>query len=802
MTDALLSVRNLTTHFHTDDGTVRAVDGVDFDVRRGETVCVVGESGSGKTVTAESVARLVSEPPGEIVDGEIRFDGRSVLDMTERELESLRGGRIGYVFQNPRSALNPVYTVGWQIREAIQLHEDASDAEARARAVDLLERVGIPDAATRVDDYPHEFSGGMTQRVAIAMALAAKPDLLVADEPTTALDATTQMQILRLLADVQEEFGTGILLITHDLGVVAEVADRVLVMYAGKVMERGDVYETFERPSHPYTRALLDCLPGRGAETTAIGGSLPAPTERTEGCRFHPRCPHAAEECREGDQPPMHPVDGDHGVSCVHFAPGADPSIVLGEGDERSAGGTGPGGTGPGGSDADGTDGIGSDAGGDYGSRTPLLDVRNLEKHYPVTEGVLKREVGRVRAVDGISFTVDRGETVGLVGESGCGKSTVATTLLRLEEPTGGRVLFEGRDVDEFDDRELKRFRREAQMIFQDPASSLDPRMSVGESVGEPLRVHGVRDGERRRRIAIDLLERVGLSAADVDRYPHEFSEGQKQRIGLARALVLNPSLLVADEPVSALDVSVQAEILSLTKSLQREFGLGVLFISHDLSVIREVCDRVAVMYLGRIVELADADDLFSNPRHPYTRALLSSIPARDPTKRGRAVELSGDVPNPSNPPAGCRFHTRCPEVIPPEGYDFERSEWRAVMDLRVRLERAGVDAESVRRVAAADRGVHPDSVSDGAVRREIRREFGVPETLGDDRAERALSEALEALVSGDGSAARERMREAFETPCGADAPDLRRAAEGHRAACHLVDEAADRRGSTPRSVD
>ncbi|WP_363465580.1 ABC transporter ATP-binding protein [Halogeometricum borinquense] len=346
MSEPLLSIRNLKTHFHTDEGTVHAVDGVSLDVDRGETVCVVGESGSGKTVTAESITRLIPEPPGEIVGGEVRFDGDDVLSMSEAELEDLRGGRIGHIFQNPQGALNPVYTIGWQIREAIQLHDDVSDEEAHERTIDLLDRVGIPDATSRIDDYPHEFSGGMKQRVVIAMALASNPDLLIADEPTTALDVTIQMQILRLLNQVQDEFNTGIVMITHDLGVVAEVADRVVVMYAGKVMEQGDVYEIFENPSHPYTRALLECLPGRGERMEAIGGSLPSTTSPPSGCRFNPRCPYAVADCKKGKQPPMHSTgNGDHTVSCVHYEPGADPSVVLGEdssdavGDARADGG-------------------------------------------------------------------------------------------------------------------------------------------------------------------------------------------------------------------------------------------------------------------------------------------------------------------------------------------------------------------------------------------------------------------------------------------------------------------------------
>ncbi|SFR46396.1 ABC transporter ATP-binding protein [Halogeometricum limi] len=435
-------------------------------------------------------------------------------------------------------------------------------------------------------------------------------------------------------------------------------------------------------------------------------------------------------------------------------------------------------------------------------SDAPLLEVRNLKKHYPITEGVLKRQVGNVRAVDGISFAVERGETVGLVGESGCGKSTAATSLLRLEEPTDGEVLFEGRDITEYDKKELKRFRREAQMIFQDPTSSFDPRMSVGESVAEPLTVHGMRDRERRRRIVKDLLERVGLSADDIDRYPHEFSGGQKQRIGLARALVLNPKLIVADEPVSALDVSIQAEILSLMKDVQTEFGLGMLFISHDLSVVREICDRVAVMYLGEIVEFAATDELFENPQHPYTRALLSSIPQPDPTKRGSAVELSGDVPSPSNPPSGCRFHTRCPEVIPPEGYDFEQKTWRSVMDLRVRLGRDGVNAEAVREFVASESGQEPESVPADRVRAEIRREFDIPEELSDPRAEEVLSTALRHLANDEQAEGRELLAEEFETVCESSAPELRRTPAGHVASCHLVSEAESNAVSTPSTGD
>jgi peptide/nickel transport system ATP-binding protein len=403
----------------------------------------------------------------------------------------------------------------------------------------------------------------------------------------------------------------------------------------------------------------------------------------------------------------------------------------------------------------------------------PLLEVAGLEKHYPVTEGVLRREVGRVRAVDGIDFTLSAGETLGLVGESGCGKSTAATSLLRIEEPTGGRVVFDGRDVTAFDDAELKRFHRRTGMVFQDPDSSFDPRMSVGESVAEPLRVNGLRDRARRRRIVGDLLERVGLAADDYDRYPHEFSGGQKQRIALARALVVNPDLVVADEPVSALDVSVQADILSLVEGLQREFDLAVLFISHDMGVVREVCDRIAVMYLGEIVETAPADELFADPNHPYTRALLASVPSLDPRERGGGPVLSGDVPDPATPPTGCRFHTRCPEVIPPDGLDLDRATWRAVLDLRVRVTDRGVDLDAVReRVVGPD--ADPSAADPAAVARELRREFDVPAELPDTDAERALDAALDSLVAGDREAAVETLADAFPTVCRRDPPGYR----------------------------
>jgi peptide/nickel transport system ATP-binding protein len=440
----------------------------------------------------------------------------------------------------------------------------------------------------------------------------------------------------------------------------------------------------------------------------------------------------------------------------------------------------------------------------DRASEEPLLSVRGLTKHYPVTRGVLRREVGRVRAVDGVDFDLRAGETLGLVGESGCGKSTAATSLLRVEEPTAGEIRFDGDDVTTFDRAALKAFRRRAQMVFQDPTSSFDPRMRIGESVAEPLQIHGMRDRERRRRIVENLLGRVGLAAEDYDRYPHEFSGGQKQRIGLARALVLNPDLVVADEPVSALDVSVQAAILRLIDELQAEFGLAILLISHDMGVVREICDRVAVMYLGEIVEIGPTRALFENPQHPYTRALMSSIPSADPRERGQAVELTGTVPSPADPPAGCRFHTRCPEIIPPEAYDLGRDEWRGVMDLRHRLQTDDLDLESVREYLASASADASEATAtsaatpptgetadptDDALERGLRRAFDLPESLSDGEAEAVLADALGAVVDGDRAAATERLREAFPTICEREHPDLGPTDEGHPAACHLHDD-------------
>ncbi|ADD06056.2 ABC-type transport system ATP-binding protein (probable substrate dipeptide/oligopeptide) [Natrialba magadii ATCC 43099] len=420
----------------------------------------------------------------------------------------------------------------------------------------------------------------------------------------------------------------------------------------------------------------------------------------------------------------------------------------------------------------------------------PLLSVRNLKKHYPITEGILSKEVGRVRAVDGIDFDVYPGETVGIVGESGCGKSTAASSLIRLEEPTDGSVLFDGEDITEYDREEMKAFRRRVQMIFQDPESSFDPRMSIGDAIAEPLTVQGLTDTARRREIIADLLERVGLSASDADRYPHELSGGQKQRVGLARALSMNPDMIIADEPVSALDVSIQSEILALMNDLQEKFGLSILIISHNLAVIRQICDRVAVMYLGEIVELGRTDEVFANPQHPYTRALLASIPTADPTDRGMGVELTGDVPSPSNPPSGCRFHTRCPEVIQPEGYEFEQSVWRRVMDLRQKLDSGSIDVEAIRDMILTETDSYETTaeIPTAKTRVRVREEFDIPKPLSDPQAESVLEEAIEEIVTGNDEAAREYLAAEFATPCETQSPVLEDTESGQTASCLRIE--------------
>jgi peptide/nickel transport system ATP-binding protein len=629
----VLEVTDLTVTF----GGVPAVRGVSYSVRAGEVLGIVGESGSGKSVTSAAVMGLL--PATARVTGSVRLHGRELIGAPERELTAFRGKTISMVFQDPLSALTPVYRVGDQIAEAVRVHQRVSRETALVKAIELLELVGIPRPAERALAFPHEFSGGMRQRVVIAMAIANDPDVIICDEPTTALDVTIQAQVLEVLKRAQRKTGAAIIMITHDLGVVAGFADRVLVMYAGRAVEVGDVDDIYYRPRMPYTVGLLGSIPrvdrdGR-RPLTPIGGSPPSPAALPPGCPFAPRCPMRVDACDERE-PPLFEVVAGHRAACIRWGevhpPGPEELEATRRPQPR-----------------------------ERGERT-VLEVRGLVKDYPLLKGaVFKRRVGTVHAVAGIDFDLREGETLGLVGESGSGKTTALTQLLELVPPQAGRIVVLGHDTARLGRRERAAIRRDMQVVFQDPMASLDPRMTVHDILAEPLRAHGrSRPG---RRVA-ELLSLVGLDTAHAARYPQDFSGGQRQRIAIARALALEPKLLVLDEPVSALDVSIQAGVISLLDALRARLGLSYLFVAHDLAVVRYIADRVAVMYLGRIAEIGQVDAVYDAPMHPYTQALLSAIPLPDPKRERsrRRILLEGDLPSPANPPTGCRFRTRCPK--------------------------------------------------------------------------------------------------------------------------------------------
>ena len=658
----LLEVSGLRTHFFTEDGVVKAVDGVDFHINQGEILGLVGESGCGKSVTVLSVMRLIGVP-GRIVSGEMIFENRDLLKLSEKEIQDIRGNQISMIFQQPQSSLNPVYSIGDQLTEVFQIHTNMNKKEAWERAVELLGVVDIPDADQKANAYPHELSGGQAQRVMIAMALALRPKLLIADEPTTALDVTIQAQILDLVRDLRNQMGTAVILITHDLGVVAEIADRVAVMYAGQIVEGSSVSNLFEQPLHPYTQGLIDSIPVLSEQKErldVIEGTVPDLIDLPSGCRFAPRCrpreEHELTICLE-KIPENKLVQSDHTVRCwlyqdrdEHKAPlrvalpsldmaRIDTSIKIEQENYPTKEKT-------------------------NGSSKDLVRVQNLVKYFPVRAGILQRVVDWVKAVDGVNFSIREGETLGLVGESGCGKSTVGSTILRLLEPTEGYVEFDGTDIFGINKRDIKAIRKDMQIIFQDPYSSLNPRKPVGDSIMAGLNIHKIGTKQERYEILRETLHKVGMDEYHAHRYPHEFSGGQRQRIGIARAIAMHPKFIVCDEPVSALDVSIQSQVLNLLQDLQEEFGLTYLFIAHNLSVVEHFSDRVAVMYLGKIVEIAPRSVMFSDPLHPYTKALMSAIPIPKPNLERERIILEGEVPSPLNPPPGCHFHPRCPVAI------------------------------------------------------------------------------------------------------------------------------------------
>ncbi|MDE3719883.1 ABC transporter ATP-binding protein [Nocardiopsis sp. N85] len=674
----VLEVTDLTVTFRGLNGNpdVHAVRGVGYSVRRGEVLGIVGESGSGKSVSSMAAMGLL--PDHAVITGSVKLHGEEILGLDDRAMAARRGKVISMVFQDPLSGLTPVYTVGDQLAEAVLVHNPRLPKEqARKRAVHLLDLVGIPNPEGRYRSFPHEFSGGMRQRVMIAMAMANDPDVIICDEPTTALDVTIQAQILDLLRTAREETGAAIVMITHDLGVVAGFVDRVLVMYAGRPVEMGGVDEIYYGSRMPYTMGLLGAVPRMDLERQGalvpIKGTPPSLSDLPPGCPFAPRCPIVRPECSLAE-PDLLPVGGQPSAETIEE--------VHGHTDDTSATGVRD----------TGVQRVACIRSGEIADRgwtaqdiypvpdipeVPVADVRRedraemlrvegLTKHHPLTKGaVFKRRVGTVYAVDGIDFDIREGETLALVGESGCGKSTTLMEIMGLERPQAGSITVMGHDTASLGKTDRFALRRDMQIVFQDPMSSLDPRMPVFDIIAEPLRTHRFSQADTTRRV-YELIELVGLNPEHATRFPSEFSGGQRQRIGIARALALEPKLLVLDEPVSALDVSIQAGVVNLLEELQARLGLSYLFVAHDLSVVRHIADRVAVMYLGRIVEIGDTESVYTKPAHPYTQALLSAIPIPDPEReRARThIVLDGDLPSPANPPSGCRFRTRCQKFI------------------------------------------------------------------------------------------------------------------------------------------
>ncbi|WP_457947102.1 dipeptide ABC transporter ATP-binding protein [Pseudarthrobacter sp. alpha12b] len=654
--DAVLSVRDLNVRFNSENGVVHAVRGVDFDLMPGKTLGIVGESGSGKSVTSLAIMGLL--PPTAQVSGSVRLKGRELLGLSDKAMCEYRGNELAMVFQDPLSSLTPVFTVGTQIIEALTIHNPTMSRTAKeARAVELLAMVGIPSPKDRLRAFPHEFSGGMRQRVMIAIAIANNPRVLIADEPTTALDVTIQAQVLEVLHTAQEETGAAVVMITHDLGVVAGMADDIMVMYAGKPVETGAVDDIYYNPRMPYTMGLLGAVPrvdvAEKSSLVPIEGMPPNLLHTPTGCSFAPRCPLVSDACLDGE-PALALVAG----AALHRAACIKSEALGGSVDVHDVFAAPP-------VPVSRFDAI------PRGERSTVLQLKDVRKHFPLTKGALiKRTIGTVKAVDGLSFDIREGECFSIVGESGSGKTTTLLEIMEFHPDQDGEVVIGGLSNKQAADAKTKgKMRRELQMVFQDPTGALDPRFTVYEVLAEPLQNAGMDRAAIRKRI-MELMKLVGLQPDHVNRFPNQFSGGQRQRIGIARALAVNPKLVVLDEPVSALDVSVQAGVINLLDHLRAELGLSYLLVAHDLSVVRHISNRVAVMYLGKIVEIGAVDRVFGNPRHPYTRALLSAIPVPDPQleRTRERIILQGDLPSPLQAPKGCNFATRCPvfAALPP----------------------------------------------------------------------------------------------------------------------------------------
>jgi len=690
----LLEIHNLQTILHTGTAPVRAVDGLSLGVNAGETFALLGESGCGKSMTALSIMRLLPQS-GEIVAGSVNLAGEELLALPEAKMRDVRGKRVGMIFQEPMLSLNPVLTVAQQILEVLARHFNLRGDAADQKALALLEQVGIPDARRRLHEYPFQLSGGMRQRVMIAIALACEPELLIADEPTTALDVTIQAQVLDLMRALQQKNGMAILLITHDLGVVSEMADQVAVMYAGEIVETATRAQFFKQPAHPYSQKLFASLPNKAKRDqglAVIGGSVPPLSQTFVGCRFAARCDAVMEVCRSA-APGWSDVAGAGKVRC-HLWNGsvgrksAAPSAGS-DGNKQgdalpfplSLSAPPPSLRSPreGGGDMT-TELSGSSTSSSilhppsleehinpHGQAQCLpLQVTDLKIYFPIRKGLFKHTVGQVKAVDGVSLNIPQGKTLALVGESGCGKTTVGKGILQLIPVTAGSVRFNGSELVGLGRQPMREKRADLQIIFQDPYASLNPRMRITDILEEGINALGGRvEGGDSGDVIAALLQQVGLPPEARFRYPHEFSGGQRQRVAIARALAVNPKLLICDEPTSALDVSVQAQILNLLKNLQDTLGLSYLFITHNISVVEYLAHEVAVMYLGRIVERGSVEEVLDNPKHPYTQALLSAVPVIDASKKQAVIRLQGDMPSPANPPSGCHFHPRCPQAMP-----------------------------------------------------------------------------------------------------------------------------------------
>jgi peptide/nickel transport system ATP-binding protein len=655
--DLLLEIRDLHVIIQAADGPREAVRGVSLQVAPGDVLGIVGESGCGKTLTVSAIAGLL--PSGvRVASGDVWYKGENLRAVSRHRLSQIRGREIAMIFQDSLTSLNPVLRIGPQVEEPLLLHHMASRRAARATAGEGLRSVGIPDAEGAMRRYPHEFSGGMRQRAMIATALIAAPSLVIADEPTTALDVTVQAQILDICRQMNRERNVALIVISHDLGVMSELSRTLAVMYAGRVVEYGPTQQLLSSPQHPYTRALLASMPSgataRGQELPAIPGEPPSPEALPVGCPFHPRCSMALDRCR-GEEPALLQVQGGSSSACWVSQEHSLPPLPVAARATAIARGV---------------------VQREEQPSEPVLQVRNLVKHFRIPSGVPFRAGQEVHALDGVSVTVRSGETLGVVGESGCGKSTLARSILRLIEVDEGSIVFRGQDVTRLGGEPLRLLRRHMQPVFQDPYSSLNPSTRVDDAVAEPLLAHGVTKQEARDRVA-RMLDLVGLGARHNRRFPHQLSGGQRQRVGIARALVLEPELVVADEPISSLDVSVQAQIINLLKDLQKRLNLTLIFISHDVRLVRHLSTNIAVMFLGKIVEYGPSDEVYTSPRHPYTEALISAVPNLGPAVGPGRIILKGDPPSPLRPPSGCRFHTRCPraqplctEVEPPDSTD------------------------------------------------------------------------------------------------------------------------------------